>query len=145
MGQTVTVLGTHFNINAYGDEGRTTSTLLEGMVRLSSGAQTEVLSPGQQAVTVPENNSGIHVSDNANIAEVIAWKNDLFQFEEADIKTIMNQIGRWYDVDIVYGSRVPTDHYKGKVSRNVNASQALKILAASGINFKIEGKKIIVN
>lgn len=146
-GQTVEVLGTHFNINAYADEGHTSSTLLEGSIRISSGSQLAVLKPGQQSIIKPgpENNKAIQVNTNINTAEVIAWKDDLFQFEDADIKTVMNQIGRWYDVDVVYGNKIPEDHYTGKVSRNVNASQALKILEASGINFKIEGKKIIVN
>jgi len=145
-GQTVEVLGTHFNINAYADEEHTSSTLLEGSIRISSGSQVAVLKPGQQSITKPglENNKAIQVSTNINTAEVIAWKDDLFQFEDANIKTVMNQIGRWYDVDVVYGNKIPEDHYTGKVSRNVNASQALKILEASGINFKIEGKKIIV-
>lgn len=144
--QVIEVLGTHFNISAYPEEGQTSSTLLEGSIKVLSGTQHATLKPGQQAVIAMTTAEGqaIQVNDHVNTEEVIAWKNDMFQFEYADIKTIMNQIGRWYDVDIVYEGKVPADHYKGKVSRNANVSQVLNILKASGINFKIEGKKIIV-
>jgi ferric-dicitrate binding protein FerR (iron transport regulator) len=144
--QVIEVLGTHFNINAYSEEGLTSSTLLEGSIKVSSAAQNVTLKPGQQAVTARTSSAeqAIQINDHVNIEEVIAWKNDMFQFEYADIKTVMNQIGRWYDVDIVYEGKIPSDHYKGKVSRDANVSQVLNILKASGINFKIEGKKIIV-
>jgi len=144
--QTIEVLGTHFNINAYAEEGQTSSTLLEGSIKVVSGTQTATLKPGQQSVIAPAAtvNQVIQINDHVNTEEVIAWKNDLFQFEYADIKTIMSQIGRWYDVDVMYEGKIPSDHYKGKVSRNAKLSQALKILEESGINFKIEGKKIIV-
>jgi transmembrane sensor len=144
--QVIEVLGTHFNINAYPEEGLSSSTLLEGSIKVSSAAQNVTLKPGQQAVTARTSSAeqAIQINDHVNIEEVIAWKNDMFQFEYADIKTVMNQIGRWYDVDIVYEGKIPSDHYKGKVSRDANVSQVLNILKASGINFKIEGKKIIV-
>jgi transmembrane sensor len=144
--QVIEVLGTHFNINAYPEEGQASSTLLEGSIKVVSGTQSATLKPGQQSVipatTIGDNS--IQINDHVNTEEVIAWKNDMFQFENTDIRTIMNQIGRWYDVDVVYEGKIPSDHYRGKVPRNAKLSQALKILEESGINFKIEGKKIIV-
>lgn len=144
-GQTVEVLGTHFNVNGYTQDKETITTLLEGKVKISKGKQNAILEPGQQSLTGNEGfDNDIQIIDNVNMAEVIAWKNDLFQFENADIRTIMNQIGRWYDMEIVYEKQIADGHYRGKVSRNSNLSTALKILETSGINFKIEGRKIIV-
>lgn len=144
--QIIEVLGTHFNINAYADEKQVISTLLEGSIKVASAAQSATLKPGQQSVIALTEiaDNPIQINDHVNTEEVIAWKNDLFQFEYADIKTVMNQISRWYDVDVVYEGKVPSDHYRGKVPRNSNVSQVLNILKTSGINFKIEGKKIIV-
>jgi hypothetical protein len=76
--------------------------------------------------------------------EVMAWKNGLFQFEGADITTIMHEISRWYDVDVVYSGKVPVRHFEGKISRDANLSQVLKILELSNVKFRVEGKKIIV-
>jgi transmembrane sensor len=49
--QIVEVLGTHFNINAYNDEQAVKTTLLEGKVKVTAAANSEVrfLLPGQQA------------------------------------------------------------------------------------------------
>jgi len=140
--QTIRVLGTHFNVNAYADEETVKTTLLEGSVKVSSSTNQLVIKPGQQSVM---NNSGAYeVINDADIDEITAWKNGMFQFNDASIQTIMRQISRWYNVDVEFKGPIPASTYHGKISRNSNASQVLKILELSGINFTIEGRKIIV-
>ncbi|WP_183574915.1 FecR family protein [Mucilaginibacter sp. X5P1] len=140
--QTVQVLGTHFNINSYNDEAAVKTTLLEGSVKVFSAAETILISPGQQAIL--RNNEPFLVRNDLDIDEVIAWKNGMFQFNDADIQTIMRQISRWYDIDVEFKGPIPNYTYHGKISRNSNASEVLKILGLSGINFTIEGRRIIV-
>jgi hypothetical protein len=140
--QKVTVLGTHFDINAYQDENAVKTTLFEGSVKVSSGDNIVLLKPGQQSQLSNENK--LIVSNDIDTDEVIAWKNGFFQFNKADIQTIMNQISRWYDVEVKYEGQVQPGHYYGKISRNVNASKVLKVLELSGMHFTIEGGKIIV-
>ena len=139
--QTVQVLGTHFNINAYSNESTVNTTLLEGSVKVHSANGDVQIKPGQQSVLT---NSGFAIKDDQDLDEVIAWKNGMFQFNEADIQTIMRQVARWYDIDVEFKGTMPAYTYHGKISRNSNASQVLKILEISGINFTIEGRKIIV-
>jgi len=56
----------------------------------------------------------------------------------------MNQVARWYDVDIIYDGNV-SGFFSGTIARKENASQVLKMLALTGeVQFKIEGKKITV-
>ena len=74
----------------------------------------------------------------------MAWKNGRFQFNDADLRTIMRQLMRWYDVDVVYEGDVPVRYFTADVSRNKNLSSVLKILELSKIHFRIEGKKLIV-
>ncbi|QEM11396.1 FecR family protein [Mucilaginibacter rubeus] len=140
--QKVTVLGTHFDINAYQDEGTVKTTLLEGSVKVTNGDNMVLLKPGQQSQLSTENK--LTVSNDIDMDEVVAWKNGFFQFNKADIQTIMNQISRWYDVEVRYEGQVQPGHYYGKISRNVNASKVLKVLELSGMHFIIEGGKIIV-
>jgi len=140
--QTVQVLGTHFNINTYSNEANVRTTLLEGSVKVYSANASVMISPGQQAVLA--NTGTFEVKHDVDIDEIVAWKNGIFQFNEADIQTVMRQISRWYDIDVEYKGKIPADLYRGKISRNVNVSQVLKILELSGINFTIEGRKIIV-
>lgn len=148
-GQTVQVLGTHFNINAYDDEPSIKTTLLEGSIKISEPGQSALLKPGQQAqigIT-----GTIKVIDGVDIEEAIAWKNGMFKFNHADIKTVMRQLSRWYDVDVEYEGKMSEREFSGKLFRNVNASQVLDILSFSKVHFRIENtannksdKKIIV-
>jgi ferric-dicitrate binding protein FerR (iron transport regulator) len=138
----VNVLGTHFNINAYSDESAVRTSLLEGSVKIIKGKTSGLLKPGEQG-TLKWNDDKLEIKE-ANMNEVMAWKNGLFQFEGADITTIMKQISRWYDVEIVYSGKVPVRRFEGKISRDAQLSDVLKILELSDVKFTVEGKKIIV-
>jgi len=143
-GQTVEDIGTHFNINAYSDEKAVKTTLLEGSVKVSSTGEDKILKPGEQSQLESGN---IHVA-NANVDEVVAWKNGLFDFTDANVADVMRQLARWYDVDVEYQGKIPETLFTGKLHRNVNASQILDILSYFKVQFKIENegakKKIIV-
>ena len=136
----VQVLGTHFNINTYEDEKNNKVTLLEGSVKITTGNNSEILKPGEQAIAGEK----IKVLSGVDTAIVMAWKNGLFSFDKTDVKFAMNQVARWYDVDIIYDGNV-SGFFSGTIARKENASQVLKMLALTGeVQFKIEGKKITV-
>ena len=138
----VEVLGTHFNVNAYEEEQAIKTSLLEGSVRVSNGSFSNRIKPGEQAA-VNNKNGGIDVA-TADMDAVMAWKNGLFEFQGADIATIMRQVARWYDVEIVFAGKTPARKFEGKISRNAQLPEVLKILELSNIQFRVEGKKIIV-
>lgn len=141
-GMQVEVLGTHFDVNAYGDEGGIKTSLLEGSVKIKSGQTSGLLKPGEQA-TLIKDRSLIEIK-KADMNEVMAWKNGLFQFDGASITTIMSEISRWYNVDIVYKGQVPDRRFEGKISRDAQLSDVLKILELSNVKFSVLGKKIVV-
>lgn len=137
----VKVLGTHFNVNTYADEKDIKVTLLEGAVSVSKGILNGLLKPGQQSKINAEN---LQVINDANLNEVMAWKNNLFYFEGADIKTVMRQIGKWYNVEVEYNDSI-NYAFVAKISRNENVSQLLNTLELTGlVHFKIEKNKITV-
>ncbi|MEO6844674.1 MAG: FecR domain-containing protein [Ginsengibacter sp.] len=142
---TIRDLGTHFNVNSYADEPAERITLLEGSVRISNNALSQLLKPGQQAHINDNSNSNIKVSNDVDMDEVMAWKNGKFMFDKnMDIGTIMRQISRWYNVDIEYQGKI-NQRFWGSISKDVNVSQVLKILEATkGVKFRVEGTKIIV-
>jgi len=142
----VQVLGTHFNINAYDDEESIKTSLLEGSVKVVGGNVSGILEPGQQAAITKSEKTGAYQMETkiVDMDEVVAWKNGLFHFNEAGIMTIMRQIGRWYNVEIVYKGKVPVRRFVGKISRDAQLSEVLKILELSDVKFTVEGKKIIV-
>lgn len=137
----VEVLGTHFNVNAYGDEPHMKVTLLEGAVKVSSGNVSGILKPGQQA-KVKDND--INVQSHVNVDQVMAWKNGYFSFEKAGITEVMRQIARWYNIEVAYEGEIPDERFGGELRRNSKLSSVLKVLEKSGVKFRIENNKVTV-
>jgi transmembrane sensor len=141
----VEVLGTHFNVNAYDDEENIKVTLLEGSVKVSSvvSRQSSVLKPGQQAIAAVD--GGLRTVDGIDLETVMSWKNGRFIFKSADIESIMREVARWYDVEIVYEEKV-NQKFNGKIPRSMSAMNVFKVLEETGgVHFKIEGKKVVVS
>lgn len=144
LGQ-VQVLGTHFNINAYDDESAMKTTLLEGKVKVvNRSSQEAILKPGEQ-VSISQSSQLSHPIP-VQTEQVMAWKNGIFHFEKADIQTVMRQLSRWYDVEVVYKRNLDKDDpLFFEVSRHTNLSDVLKVLnLAGGAHYSIDNKKIIV-
>jgi ferric-dicitrate binding protein FerR (iron transport regulator) len=164
------VLGTTFNVNGYADERDIKTTLLEGSVRVTEaeaqvtgiahvGVNTNmsklsvVLKPGQQAQLVVgenTNNGGgdgdmkIKLLTNQAQDQIVAWKNGLFNFTGADLETVMRQLARWYDVEVVYERDIPKMKFVGEMQRELNLLDVLDVLKRTDVHFRIEGRKIIV-
>jgi len=139
----VQVLGTHFNMNGYDDEPLVKTTLLEGAVRVSKDDATGLLAPGQQAVAIKTGHD-IRVLNDADIEEVMAWKNGQFIFKDATIDQVMHEVARWYNVEVAYDARI-SKHFIADIPRTVPLSQVLKLLELTDlVHFKIEGRKITI-
>jgi transmembrane sensor len=166
-GAVIEVTGTHFNVNAYGDEPVIKTTLLQGKVRVSNQfrplatvvgnskgrqstvadseyeLQTAVLTPGQQAQI--NGHGQLVVIKYADIQEVMAWHKDLIIFNDVDIKQIMQQLARQYDHEIVFKEPV-NGHYTISVTRQTPIKHVLEALElAGGVHFEIEDRRIIVS
>lgn len=140
-GVSTEVLGTHFNINAFKDDDQNVKiTLLEGAVKVNHGQATGLLQPGQQALV----NDEIQIDANVDVAMVMAWKNGYFQFDKASLQSVMKQLSRWYDVEIVYEGYNRPRTFAGEMERSLSLSGVLKILEKNKVHFRIEGKKLIV-
>jgi transmembrane sensor len=136
---TVKVLGTHFNVNTYGDEGTVVTTLLEGSVQVTGNGQSKLLKPGQQALC----SSDIKVV-TTNTSEAVAWKDGKFLFRDATIHTIGEQIKRWYDIDVAYEGNI-TQHFNAEMSRDLPLSKLLDGLEGTmEVNFELKEKKLII-
>lgn len=137
----ITVLGTHFNVNAYDDEQNIKVTLLEGSVKVSKGSINDILKPGQQA----QINNDVKVVDDVDLEQVMAWKNGRFIFNGSDIESVMRQVARWYDMEVEYKGDLTKEEFVGVISQNVNISQILEMLEKTrAVSFEIIGRKIIV-
>ena len=139
--QEIAVLGTHFNVNSYGNEPMVSTTLLEGSLRVIAAKEQVMLSPGQQSVT---SGSGLVVSQ-VDAESFLAWRNRQFLFEKQHIQHIMRVIERWYDVEIVYQGDPIDATFSGGISRFDHLSQVLESLESTDkVKFEIEGRVVYV-
>lgn len=141
-GAEVTVLGTHFDVQAYADEPALATTLLEGAVQLRQGTQQALLRPGQQAQPQPDGSIRVRAVD---VQHAVAWKNGYFVFNDEPIEAIMRQVARWYDVDVHYQSTLTNKDFNGKISRYKDAADVLRVLELTGaVHFTTQGHRITV-
>ncbi|CAL1518434.1 FecR domain-containing protein [Chitinophaga sp. MM2321] len=141
--QTVEVLGTHFNINAYNDNAQERTTLLEGSVSITTAAAARsLLQPGEQCSI--NNQTGAQQKSKANAEETIAWKNGYFVFNDTYLSEVMLQLSRWYDVR-VDPATIPKIRYNGIIPRNEPLSKVLEMLEfTGGLKFYIDERTIKV-
>jgi len=142
-GQTITDIGTHFDVSAYGDEPVVRTTLLEGGVQIALGKGFKNLVPGQQSFIV-KGSQDIRVGD-ADTEQTVAWKNGYFEFNNENLESILREVSRWYNVDIRYDDNgLKSQLFSGTVSRFKNVSQVLKKLELTGaVHFQVNGREIV--
>lgn len=132
----IEVLGTSFNVSAYENEKSLNTTLLDGSVKVNG----TILKPGQQALVTDV----VRIIDNADIDKVMAWQRGFFNFEGASLEEVMQQLERWYDIDVAYENGIPDIEFGGEMSRNMSLNGVLIALEKSGIRYRLEGRKLIV-
>lgn len=138
----VEVLGTHFNIMAYEDEAAIKTTLLEGAVKVISGATTQTIKPGEQALL----KKGEIKVNSVDGEDVIAWTNGFLPVGGADLEFTMRQISRWYNIQIEYEGEIPNISFEGKLPRTADITDVIKVLNANNIKARLDEKarKLIV-
>jgi transmembrane sensor len=135
----VEVLGTKFNISSYPEDKGFVTTLIEGKVKLFNSTQSKVLRPGDRAVVGAAGE--IEVNPVDNLKEEVAWKDNYFAFTDADIRVVMNELGRWYDLQVRYEGTIPTGRFSGKIGKELSFGQAMEILGGTDIKYKIDHHK----
>lgn len=140
--QRIEVLGTHFNVNAYKDDGALTTTLLEGSVKVTAHKMEKTIRPGEEAVL----KQGRLQVGRADADRAMAWKNGMFRFDQEDLQSIMKKIARWYDVEIEYADQqVKQLTFNGIITQFGNVSKVLRMLELTEqVHFEIRGRKITV-
>ncbi|SFC51670.1 FecR protein [Parapedobacter composti] len=136
-GQVVEVLGTEFNISAYPDRADLKTTLAKGSVRVTSttGHRSSItIAPGEQAVV----SDGMIKTEVVDVNQYTAWKDGLFYFKKTEPEAALDQLRRWYDIDVIYEGEVPAIRFYGVIGRNKRLSSVLAMLKESGLQFRVE-------
>lgn len=142
-GMNVTVVGTEFDVMAYADELARKTTVISGAVKVQQQGSVQQVNHDEQVIVAA--NGQVTLNKQVNVENVIAWKLGYFQFNHMDIQTLMREIARWYDVEIVFQRTDLTGAYGGRISRTLDLAKLIGLLEGSGIgHFRIEGRRLIV-
>lgn len=142
--QEVTVLGTEFNIKAYPTENTVTTNLITGSLKINrTDIGKEVLmEPGDQVV-----NQGEELEVAKNQKHRIDWVEKEIVFNEKTIEEIMNDLARWYDVEVYFeDSAIKNKTFTGTISRYSNFTQVIEVLERTeSLKFHVEGRKVRIS
>ncbi|NGM66256.1 FecR family protein [Sphingobacterium sp. SGR-19] len=139
----IEVLGTTFNVKGYQDEEDITTTLVEGSVKVKAENKEALLKPGQSAIL--NKASGVMHTKKADLTVETAWTKGYFMFNNENIKSVMNQLSRWYDCQVIYQGSMKDILYSGRILRRSDITEILNMLEQIGtVKFEIEGRRVVV-
>jgi transmembrane sensor len=111
--------------------------------RGDDSGNTVTLKPNQQAVLTANTNQ-IKIKQ-VDTEQAIAWQKGYFLFEIGDVPSIMRQLARWYNIDVVYQGDISNKTIGGSVSKYSNVSEVLNMLAETKtVKFKLSGRTVTV-
>jgi len=139
-GNEVKVLGTHFNINAYSNNVRT--TLSSGRVQVSHSGNVIVLEPGEYANLIGEQLR----KGKADLEHDLSWHHNQFYFKKETIVEIASTLSKWYDIQVKFKKDVALDKvYTGNFKRDVKLSEVLEMLSyVCDLRFELNGKELTI-
>lgn len=142
--QVVNVLGTHFNIKSYEEEGVSKTTLLEGSVQIESfNGGTIKLKPNEESTL--SNGAEKFQLKKVKASEAIAWRSGYFSFDKASLTSVLSEFSRWYDLEIINEIKNDNFEFVGKIDRSISLQKALKILEIHGVNFQLKNKVLTIS
>ena len=140
----ISVLGTEFDVRAYTDEKEVMTTLVQGVVGVSSGGTYDRLKPGEQARIAGKGD--VRVAE-VDIYPFIAWKNGRMVFENERLEKIMAELQRWYDFELFYADPdVKEMHFTIDILKYEEISKVLNLMErVNKVKFTQKGRTVVVN
>lgn len=134
------VLGTSFNVRAYSADD-THVTLVEGSVKVSDKHHNELhLQPGEHT------NHKLNKTKVEKADDYHSWANGMFYFDDTELVEIMRELGRWYNINIVFTDKeIMHDRLHFQADRKGTLEDALELLnTMQKVNARIEKDKVVI-
>ena len=142
----VKVLGTSFDVSAYEEEGKTWTTLEEGMVEIESLDRGEKIRmvPGEQICLIEGKGMEKYKVETALFT---SWRSGRLVFKDMRLEDLMRNMARWYDVKVEFYREEAKDIvFTGDVKKYEDLNEVLEIIElTSDVHFTIEEQRIIVH
>ena len=142
----VKVYGTEFNVNTY-KPGIVQTVLVKGKVgvTVNHSGEERMMKPNE----LLEYNNG---TGEIEVREVdpsfyTAWVKSEFMFMDARLEDIMEQLSRWYGVEVFYSNEeVKNRKFTGNAARFEDIRNVLRIMEKTGIvNFSVKDRTVVVS
>ena len=136
------VLGTVFDVKAY-PQTLPDVTLYEGKVEVSlNGTAPRLMQPGEQAFLNKEGKLQLEKASE----ETSKWAEGEFAFDNRELMAVMQEIGSWYNISVVFHSRpLLEERIYFRMSRKASTNEVLAVLNDMGIaKFELTDEKIVV-
>ncbi len=144
-GAQIEVLGTSFNVKAYPDDTVIKTTLEKGSVKFKAGEDALLIKPGEQIQLATQASNPVLLKRTVGLDTETSWKDGYFNFENAELKTIMKEVARWYDVDVEYKTQITEQFSILMLPRSFSISRLLELLELTGhVKFTIDGRRVTV-
>lgn len=140
----VTVLGTSFNVRAYGDDALEETTLVTGKVKIKTMDEQEmIIAPGEQCRV---NESGELSKRQVDVYPYIAWKEGIFAFDKQPLEEVMKIIGRWYNIDALFETeQLRGILISGKIKRFSDFREVIRLIEMTGnIEFEVKENGVAI-
>jgi transmembrane sensor len=138
--------GARINLNGYADLNHGI-TLIDGVANIAfeSGTGNDsaeiIMHSGDEANW---RNDAMVVSNNSEEDQALAWKNGMIYFRQAKIQSIMDEVSRWYNIDVDYMGTIPDKKFDLNLARDTELQKLLTTLNEQGIHLSLHDGKIIV-
>ncbi|WP_422351088.1 FecR family protein [Flagellimonas sp.] len=143
--QTIEVLGTEFNVKAYGDGANIKTTLVEGKIKLKASDKNHILLPNQQFSM--NKKKGTYTIATVDVYDDIAWKDGIFSFKDESLEEIIRVLSKWYDFNVEYRGDIDTSEmFVGVMRKNQDLSEIMENFKNFGIikAYKIEKNRLVL-
>lgn len=141
----VKVLGTKFNVRAYADDERISTTLTSGKVEVNVRSQLPRILQPNERLTYDKSTSHIDISTVESI-DTDSWIKGRLFFTNATAEEIFRTLERRYNTTIENTLSIPaTKRYTVKFLKDENLNEMLNILAdIIGFTYQQNENKIII-
>lgn len=133
-GITISVLGTHFNVNAYSADSLIETTLLEGSVAVNDHTHgTQVILKPYETAVYRKATGILTMHPEADAPNEINWCNGILSFDDAPIGEIARQLSHHFNVTInIQGEQLRNYKLNARFRQDETLEEILDMLAPIG-------------
>ena len=139
-GPHIEVLGTRFNVEAYGKSNTVRTTLEEGKVAfwfMQEGKQKQVMMRPDESIVYDVEKQELRES-SVNTQTAIAWKDNRIILENTSMRELTNILRKRFDVQVVLKTpSLKSARFTGELSTQTLQSVLEYLKLSSGIDYKI--------